>query len=308
MMPLNVRSNFSDLYGSGALPVLDELFMSELEMHPSRRGQLFNVIPWDRDIAQYTETHDLGLFREIAEGAEYSLDKTKQGARKTYEMVKFGLGFSISDEMIDDGKFDVMGDLTRKLAKSGRESQEISAMNVFNNGFGSETTADGVAVFSTAHTLPSGGTFRNRPTTGSDLSESSLQTAMSDFETIFVGDSGIIYKPVPKILLVHPRNRRYAQELVGSDLKADTADNNMNSLKQDGLQVISSPHLTDEDAWFVLAAPEQTSLVIYERKALETKAAGPDVGFMTDSIVYKARYREDVGCSNGYNIYGNPGV
>lgn len=306
--PVAVRSQYSHLYGSAMLPVLEEIFRSELEMHPSRREELFKVVSHDRDIWQSSELHDMELFQSVAEGSEYSFKRPKQGASKTLSISKYGLGFSISEEMIDDGKIDLVSDMVKKLAKSAKESQEIQAMNVFNNGFTSETTADGVAVFSTLHTLPSAGTFRNRLSSDADLSQSSLDTMLQDFETQFVGDSGIIYNMKPKKLVVHPSNKRYAMELIGSDLKPDTADNNMNAFKQDGLMVVSSPHLTDQDAWFLVGEPSETGLRIVSRKPIETKAAGPDQGFTTDSILYKSRYREAIGVTHPYGIFGSRGA
>lgn len=306
--PVAVRSQYSHLYGSAMLPVLEEIFRSELEMHPSRREELFKVVSHDRDIWQSSELHDMELFQSVAEGSEYSFKRPKQGASKTLTISKYGLGFSISEEMIDDGKIDLVSDMVKKLAKSAKESQEIQAMNVFNNGFTSEVTADSVAVFSTSHTLPSAGTFRNRLSSDADLSQSSLDTMLQDFETQFVGDSGIIYNMKPKKLVVHPSNKRYAMELIGSDLKPDTADNNMNAFKQDGLMVVSSPHLTDQDAWFLVGEPSETGLRIVSRKPIETKAAGPDQGFTTDSILYKSRYREAIGVTHPYGIFGSRGA
>lgn len=306
--PVAIRSQYSHLFGSSMLPVLEELFRFEMEQHPSRREMLFKMVAHDRDIWQSSELHDLELFNQVDEGAEYSFKRPKQGASKTLSMVKFGLGFSISEEMVEDAKFDLIGDMVRKLAKSAKESQEIQAMNIFNNGFSSETTADGVSVFNSAHTLPSGGTYRNVLSVASDLSVTSLDTALSDFETQFVGDSGIIYNKKPRILLVHPSQKRYAMELVGSDLKADTADNNMNSIKADGLQVVSSPHLTDTDAWFLLSDKSEHGLRIIQRQPIQTKAAGDDVGFTSDSILYKARYREKIGAVHGYGVFGSAGA
>jgi hypothetical protein len=306
--PLAVRSQYGHLFGSGMLPVLEELFMAEIERHPSRREELFKIVSWDRDIWQSSEIHDLDLFNQVAEGSEYTFRRPKQGASKTLTVNKYGLGISISEEMVDDSRFDLIGDMVKKLARSGMESQEIQAMNIFNNGFSTEVTADGVSVFNASHTLPSGLTFRNTPSAAADLSVTSLETALSDFETVFTGDSGIIYNIKPKVLLVHPDNKRYALELIGSDLKADTSDNNMNSLKSDGLRVVASPHLTDRDAWFLLASPEETGLRIIQRKPIETKAAGPDVGFSTDAILYKSRYREAIGVTHPYGIYGNSGA
>jgi hypothetical protein len=300
-----LRPQFSDLYGSSMLPVLEELFRQEFAEASSIREQLFKVVSHDRDIWQSTETHDLPLFNEMAEAEDYSYVGMKQGYDKTLSMVKYGLGASISEEAIDDGKFDLVADLMRRMARSARESQEISAMNIFNNGFSSETAADGQAVFASGHLLPSGGTFRNKPSSAADLSVSSLETALTDFETQFVGDSGIYYRIMPKILLVHPSNRRLAKELIGSDLKPETSDNNMNSLKEEGLVVMSSPRLTDSDAWFLLGAPSDTGLRIVSRSPIQTKS---NENFDNDTIKYKSRYREKIGVTHAYGVYGNAGA
>ena len=306
--PVFLRNNYSDLFGSSMLPVLEELFRSEIATHERKREKIFKKVSTDRDIWQSSEIHDMPLANQIAEGQEYSFYRPYQGVSKSLSPVKFGLGFSISEEAVADGKFDFIADAVKKMAKSCSESQEISAMNIFNNGFASELSADGQFVFDTDHTLPSGLTFRNALSAAADLSATSLEQMLIDFETQFVGDSGIIMNIKPKVLLVHPSNRRYAMELIGSDLKANTADNNMNSLKQDGLMVVSSPHLTDLDAWFLLADPSETGLRLISRQDVQTKAAGASEGFTTDSILYKASYREKIGVTHPYGIFGTPGV
>lgn len=325
--PRFLRDNYSHFYGEDMLPALEELFRFNLAQHPSRRDILFKTVATDRDIVQSSELHDMPLLEQLSEGEDYSFEAPAQGASKTLKPVKFGLGFSISEEAVDDGKFGFIADAVAKMAKSARETQEIQAMNVLNNAFTSETTADGVALVSTSHLLPSGGTLRNRLSSDADLSDSSLEQALIDFETQFVGDSGIIYRMQPKYLVVAPANKRLAMELIGSDLRTGlkwvsnagafngtsnivgvTAQNNMNSLKEDGLVVVSSPHLTDSDAWFVMAAPEDTGLRIISRKPIETKAADPSVGFKNDSILYKCRYREKVGAIHPMGIIGTTGA
>jgi hypothetical protein len=306
--PVMYRANYGDHFGSAMLPVLEEIFNSRLGMHPSRRSELFKLVSHDRDIWQSSEVHDIDLFNQMAEGEEYSFSRPKQGASKTFTVLKYGLGFSISEEMVDDGKFSWIQDAVAKLADSAKETQEISAMNVFNNAFAGSLTADGQYLCDSDHSLPSGLTFSNLLSAAADLSPSSLDTALTAFKTNFIGDSGIKKNLMPKVLLVAPANERYAREIVGSDLKADTADNNLNPFKQDGLRVVVSPHLTDDDAWFLLSSPEQTGLRIIQRKPIETKAAGPDVGFKTDSILYKARYREVLGAIHPYGVFGTPGA
>lgn len=306
--PVIVRPNFSDLYGAGALPALEEMFKHNLALQPSIRRMLFDVKKTQRDIWQASEVTDLPNFQEVPEGTDYSMAKTRQGANKTLVVKKYGLGFSISEEAVEDGKFDFIADCVRKLAESAVDSQEQSAIDIFNNGFTSATSWDGVALFSTAHTLPSGLTFRNRLSTDADLSPSSLDQALSDFNSQFIRDSGKQSLIKPKVLLVPDSMKRYAREIVGSQLKADTANNNMNSLKDEGLIVVSSTKLTDSDAWFLLASPTDTGLKIVERKGIETKAAGPDAGFMNDSIMYKSRYREIVGITHAQGVFGTTGA
>ncbi len=303
--PAILRGNFSHQFGASALPALEELFRWELSQHPSRREQLFQIKKTDRDIVQSSEIADLPLFSQMAEAEDYSYNRMRQGASKTSTILKYGLGFSISEEAIDDGKIDLVADGIRKMAKSARESQEIQAMATFNNGFSTVTTADGVALFSTAHTNPSGSTFRNRMSTDADLSQSSLDSVLSDFDTEFIGDTGIIYTMKPKVLLVHPDSKRYAMELVGSELKPDSADNNLNSLKSDGLQVVASAHLTDADAWFVLADKADTGLRIYSRKGIETKS---EEVFSNDSMRFKSRYREIVSAEHALGVFGSSGL
>jgi hypothetical protein len=73
--PVFVRANYSDLFGSTMLPALEELFRSELEMHPSRREELFKVVSHDRDIWQSSELHDMPLFNLMPEASEYSFSR-----------------------------------------------------------------------------------------------------------------------------------------------------------------------------------------------------------------------------------------
>lgn len=307
--PVILRGNYGDLFSSSALPVLEEIFRHELQQHPMIREQLAKVVTTDKDIYQTSEMGDLQNLIEVAEGTDYTFVAPRQGANKTFVVKKYGLGFTISEEAIEDGKFDFVAAAVKMLAESALETQEISVMNLLNNGFSSSvTTKDGANLFSTSHTNPSGLTFRNKPSTDVDLSASSLEAALVDFETQFIRDSGKIVNMRPSMLVVPPALKRYAMELIGSDLKADTSDNNMNSLKQDGLRVVSSPRLTDQDAWFLLAPPEKNGLRIIKRKGIETKAAGPDQGFDNDSIKYKCRYREVVGADHAFGLYGTEGA
>lgn len=302
------RSNFGDFFSSTMLPLMEETFQFNLRTVPHVRDQIFKKVNNGRDIWQYSEVHDMPIVSSISEGADYLIEKPLQGYDKTFSVSKYGLGFSISEEAIEDGKFDFVSDAVAKLAKSAREKQEQSAMDIFNNGFTSETTPDSQYIFATGHTTPTGTiTIANKPSTDADLSFSSLSLLLSNFKKAFRGDSGIYYNIMPKILLVPVELELYARQLVGSSLKADSADNNINPFHLQ-LQVIASPHLSDSDAWFLVADKGENGARLVERKPIETKAGGMDIGFLNDAMFYKCRYREVLGAVNPFGLYGTKGA
>ena len=306
--PKLMQSNFADFFGSACLPVLEEVMANELQRHPSAAAPLFKKVTHDREIWQYSGVEDLALLTSVSEGADYLFKTPVQGYDKTFTITKYGLGFSISEEAVDDGKFNFMADGVRKLARSALETREQARMDIFNNGFSSETCADGVAVFSTSHTTPTGTvTIANRPSTDVDLSFSALSDALSAFKKAFRGDSGIYYMHNAKYLVVPTELELYAKQIVNSAQQADSANNNINPFHND-LIVVGSPHLTDSDAWFLVADPEDNGLRAIVRKEIESKAAGGDAGFLNDSILYKVRYREAVGAVNPFGLYGTTGA
>jgi hypothetical protein len=309
-VPSALRTNYSDLVGSSMLPALEEIFLGSYgPQHPMLRDMIFKKVNTDTSIWQSSEVHDMPLFSAVNEGEDYTFSRPKQGYDKTVSVIKYGLGFSISEEMVDDAKFEMIADAVRKMGKSARESQEQAAMNILNNGFDTTLTPDGQYLFDTDHTTPSGSiTIRNKLSSASDLSESALRQAIADFRKNFRGDSGIYHELKPKFLLVPEESRLEAKAIVGSELKPGSQNNDKNVLADEGLVVISSPRLTDTDGWFLLADPSENGLRLIERKPVETKAAGPDVGFLNDAIFYKARYREELAAINCYGLFGTEGA
>jgi phage major head subunit gpT-like protein len=310
--PQALRSGYADLVGSAMLPVLKETFLLEYNTKQYKREMIGKLVTTDTNIYQTSGIGDMPLFSSVAEGADYVAYKTAQQYNKTVSVSKYGMAANFSEELIEDSKFAHIADTLKKMAKSARESQEVSFFNLFNNGFATAGTptlvADGLSLFNAAHTWSgSAVTVRNQLAVASDLSVSSLKTAIKDFRTQFKGDSGIIYDIKPKYLLVPEDTRLDAMEIVGSDQLAFSSDNNMNSLKNEGITVIASPYITDNNSFYLVADNSENGLRIITRKGIETKAAGGDVGFVNDSIWFKARYREAVAAEHPMGVFGSPG-
>lgn len=302
------RSQYPNLFGPTQLAALELLVLDHGEFPSSKRETLFRQAKAEGDIWRSQEILDLPLATLIPEGSAFSSNRPAQGFQKTFQPYKKGGMVSLTKEMIQDSKFDSMSAWAKKLGESIAQTREIDAMNVYNNGFTTEVAQDGLSLINAAHVVGAL-TFSNLIAGNPDLSEVSLQQALSQFETAFIRSNGTFINLAPRYLVCAPANKRYAMELVGSEGKADTADNNMNSIRPDGLQVVVSPYLTDPDAWFLQAAPEQTGLFIVERMGVETASSGYDegVGFTTDSALIKASFREDIGVTNPYGILGSSG-
>lgn len=302
------RSQYPNLFGPTQLAALEMLVLDHGEFPSSKRETLFRQAKAERDIWRSQEILDLPLATLIPEGSAFSSSRPAQGFQKTFQPYKKGGMVSLTKEMIQDSRFDSMGAWAKKLGESIAQTREIDALNVFNNAFTTEIAQDGLSLINTGH-IVGALTFSNSITGNPDLSEVSLQQALAQFETAFIRSNGTYINLMPRMLVVSPSNKRYAKELVGSEGKPDTLDNNLNSIREDGLMVVSSPYLTDPDAWFVQAAPEQTGLFIVEREGVSTASSGYDegVGFTTDSALIKASFREDIGVTNAYGILGSSG-
>jgi hypothetical protein len=180
---------------------------------------------------------------------------------------------------------------------------------VFNNGFTTELTPDGLSVFNSAHALKGGGTAKNRPATDADLSATSLQQALIDYQTDQKDEAGHLSAPIESlILLVPPALEFLADRLVNSVGLPGTADNDRNPIKSRRTwEIIVNPRLTDTDAWFVLAANKaQHGLTFYRRVPISTEPMAIDS--RTGNRIFKVRHRFSVGAWTWVGTYGTAGA
>lgn len=302
---LNLEANFQDIFGVDALPVLDQLYLDAAEQVEDPRSKIFMMESMDREISQDSSITSLGLFSAVAEAQLAPKDDFAQSFNKTYTAIKYASSIGISSEMIADARFDLIQRMVRSLGRSARETMLVNAMNVYNNSFGTQTSWDGVALVSASH--PSLVGNQSNSAGSVDLSYSALQ----DAETIFRKTQDQRGKRLlikPRILLVPEELRHEALELVKSQYKADTANNNINSLGMDGgLEVVSSPFLSDSDAWWLLSGPSFDGFgpKIKDRQGL-TQKLHEDV--LAGVMYYKSEFRQAIGVSDWRGVVGSSGA
>lgn len=202
---------------------------------------------------------DLGALRLKGEGSTIVYDDPIGGPTKVYVPVRFALGYQITDEMTKNDLYGQTARVEKGLMKSAVDLQETKAALLMNNAFGTTdadgfTAAgfDGLQLCSTTHTrLDGGATWRNRPSTDADLDVTALQNALNDFENL-LDDRGRPALVRPSKIIISSGDKWTAKELLGSEYKPGTANNEINALKDEGLSFMISHYKTDTDAWFVI--------------------------------------------------------
>jgi hypothetical protein len=286
------------------LAFLEDVLFDEFPIEDQISERLLKV----RDIGNkpFVTTTTVGSFGIVPikqEGANVTYEDLAQGFDKTYTPDTYELGFRASKEALDDEQEEVVSEAARALGSSGRYSVEVDCAGLFNNITSTTGSPDGVALFSTAHPLISGGTEQNALTTPADLSTNALRTALNDWADT-VDDAGKLLHIRPKVLLVPYELKWQADELINSVDRSDTSDRAKNAFKQDGLTVVAWPYLTDADAWFLLAEPSEHNVRKYWR---ERPNVMHDWDFESSSMKVKIRFRFIRGWSDFRGVFGTAG-
>lgn len=253
-------------------PKLSEIWFEVYPTYPLEYTRYLNVKSTQKaTITDYKMT-DFGPLRLKAEGANVGYDDPIGEITKQAQPVRFALGYKITDEAKKHELYGMFDKIEGSLMKSAVDGQETIGALFMNNGFGttnadgfSATGFDGLQCFSTAHTrLDGGATQRNRPSTDADLGVTALQQAVIDFEN-WKDDRGRPAMIRPKLMIISPEDKFTARELLGSEYKPGTANNEINALRDEGLSFMVSHYKTDTDAWFLQGDKHGAHFVWEER-------------------------------------------
>lgn len=201
------------------------------------------------------------------EGAEYEFDVIQPGYSKDITPDEYGLGFLHTETSQEDDDHNVLAQKSKWLGFSMRILQEQKAALVFAEGFTTRLTADGVALFSTAHTLKRGGTASNRLSTDQDLSVASLQTMRADMRTNTKLESGQMVKPASNVYLLHsPSNEWLAYRLCMAKGLPTSGDNDPNPISGTmEMTPLTWDYLTGNDFFLVAKKSSSHGLIQIDR-------------------------------------------
>jgi hypothetical protein len=185
-------------------------------------------------------------------------------------------------------------------------TKQVKAAYPLNKGFDVYKSGDDVYLFSTSHPLVSGGVNSNRPSTGADLNETSLEAAVIQIAD-WTDERGLLIAAKPRKLIVPPDLMFVAQRILATELRPGTADNDTNAIRTLGVVpegFAVNHYLTDTNAWFLMT-DVPNGMKHFVRAPLETSMDGD---FDTGNVRYKARERYSFGVSDPLGIYGSPGA
>ncbi len=272
--------------------------------------QYTNMKTSDKKFERVVSVTPFGDVPVKGEGEVYTLDLIRPGWTKDFTHVEFGLGFEVTETALEDDEYDVLIRSAEMLAFSARYVQEKQAADAFfNNGFGTETTPDGVSLYNTAHVLKGGGTARNMLATDADLSIDSLSDAMRDVQTETKIESGQLVAPVTAWnLIVPPAGEMNAERIVNSTGLPGDLINDINPIKaRRTIKIIVNPHISDADSWYLNAqSKRQHALTSYVR--VPVKMAPKMVDPFTGNLIYKIRFRQIWGAWMWQNTFGSAGA
>jgi phage major head subunit gpT-like protein len=302
-----LRTSFPDLNLTTMLPAIDEVVMSKYNRFPEQYSEVFRMETSSRSIEQTTEVTGFGQFAVVPENDRTVYDDPLPGFNKTYIPAQYSLGFRVSRIAQDDDKFGVVRKLASELGKSAKETVEVTAASVFNNGFTVSNGPDGQSLFSTAHPLVGGGTQTNRLAYASDPDITSIQLSLTGIRQT-LDHRGKKLRIPPKKLIVPSQLEFIAAELLGGNDRPDTANRTINAFKRrSGMPSFDSwmvwDYLSDPNAWFIECEKEDTELRFYNREAFNTRH---DIDFDTRSLKTAGWMRFAVGFNGFYGIWGVP--
>ena len=291
------------------LPGLNALFGLEYARYGEEHKEIYETESSERSFEEETKLSGFSAAPVKNEGGAISYDNAQEAWSTRYSHETIALGFSITEEAIEDNLYDSLSArYTKALARAMAYTKQVKAASVLNNGFntsGSYNGGDGVSLFNTAHPLVSGGTNSNTAAVPVDLNETSLEAAVIQIAA-WTDERGLLIAAKPKKLVVPPSLMFVATRLLETKLRVGTNNNDISAINNNGTipEGYTVNHfLTDTNAWF-LTTDVPNGLKHFERTPLQNSMDGD---FDTGNVRYKSRERYSFGWSDPLGMWGSSG-
>jgi hypothetical protein len=290
------------------LPGLNALFGLEYATYGQEHKEIYETESSERSFEEETKLSGFSAAPVKNEGSAIAYDNAQEAWTARYNHETIALGFSLTEEAIEDNLYDSLSArYTKSLARGMAYTKQVKAAAVLNNGFDANYKGgDGVALFSASHPLVSGGTNSNIPSTPADLNETSLENAVIQIAA-WTDERGLLIAAKPKKLIVPPSLQFVSTRLLETKLRTGTTDNDINAIESNGSipgGYTINHFLTDTNGWF-LTTDVPNGMKHFVRTPLSNSMDGD---FDTGNVRYKSRERYSFGWSDPLGMYGSAGA
>jgi hypothetical protein len=282
-------------------PYLETVIGLGFKEYESKFSQMLNMKSASSGWIDVATVSGFGLWDERQELQDAAEDDILQGPVARTKVLEYAKRHIVSQVAIEDDQGDgIIASRLPGIMKTGRATMEVLGHDVYNSGFGSTLTPDGVALISASHKNLMGTTYSNI-LTAADISQAGLEAAILALETMRDDRNIPIMQTAAKIL-IHPNSKWLTQVILGSAQVVGSDYNNINPMFTSGLTTVESPYFTDTDGWFLLA--NEHDLNFHTRIAPENWS---DVNYVNSSVEIGARFRSAVSADDPRGVVGSAG-
>ena len=291
-------------------PLVKRWFGDAYKNYDPQWAKIFAVEESSDNSEEFATYAGMNLAQIKAEGASISYDSMEQFYVVRAQHVVYATGFSITREMIEDGKsLNIAKRRAVEIKKAMLDAKEYVHANILNRAFNSSYVwGDGKELCATDHPT-FGADLSNEMTTPLDLSEAALEQSMIDIQS-FINNRGLKIQTMGKQLVVPKELQFEAARYLKTELRPGTTDNDINAMNYLGMlqtTPIVHQYLTDTDAYFILTDINDSvnGLKCLQRRAMEM---GEDNDFDTENAKFKATERYSPVVIDCRAIYGCTGA
>ncbi len=273
---------------------------NDYEMESSK---IFDVKTSEKAYELDVSLSGTGLASLKPEGTETSYDGEKQDFATTYTHAVYSLGTIITMEAAMNNLYrDLITKSGKLLKRSLIHTDEQLAANVINNAYDTNfTLGDAQPLFSTAHVLGKGGTFSNRFSVFTPLSQAAVEDATIAIEDYRDG-AGLLIDARAMSLHI-PRQLRYTSDrILASRFEPNSANNAINpvaSIFPDGYHV--NHRFTSATEWFIKTDVDD-GFKIFDRMGYTFEQ---DNDFGTSNYRHKGMFYKSYGVTDPRAGYGS---
>lgn len=265
-------------------PGLAKVWHDEDAVAASQYSQYLNVSSLDELYIEEAKMTGFGPLQAQGEGEALTYDEVIAPISKRWDYTDYALGYKVTDKLVRNERYGQVEKMEGDLRRSADDTTETFASAILNYAHNTTvaTGFDSLALASAAHTRLDGGAVQSNYA-NTALSLTALQDAIVAFRRIR-NDRGRLTPMKPRTLIIPPELEMTAIEILGSELKPGTANNDTNAVTRFGINYKVVDYIVSPTFWALTA--DKTDLRFAWRYKAET---GSEVEFDTNTIKRKVR-------------------